>query len=631
MSLIATGLLATHKYNADREVLERLAAGARSLSIQELVERFVSYNGFLFPDLTGLIVDEIRQACRRGSVADPAAAVTDSGRVSNELLARLGLHRVAYFDEGPEPNAQTRLLAACPNLHRSDELPFPISRCLAHPMCPPLDFYGIAGATLYVGPAGFQLFDARHGYYIPGATARPHSRTILSAPTLMLDRPVVLIQDMFNGYNFAHFLLDWLVRLALFADHGPIPAAECMFVFGGLPREFHRIVLDAARSMLRLDPENFFFPATDVLLQSTSVIGFFSDHCDARGHPAQLCRPEAMSWLERFAGSISGQAQSPRRRLYISRGDAGYRAVGNERELFDVLNRHGFELVRLGDLPIADQFSVMRSAEVVVGAHGMGLTYLALNTAKAATLVELHHPTEGTDTYAFLAKGKGFEYRPVIGGAIEATRNFHVEVDDVERALGYRPRPSKPAAAASMSVMDPRSGAWHPGCQASPATLTYDIDPPEPGNTVLKHVRSAANVVEDSNVGWWQLDGLRALQTCTVSCFVYLPRSFDGDRVLLSMVEPSGRVAEADLSQFGKWQELAVTLTLPLGVPTFNAVLRVYSSGESVVYSSRWRLDRRSYDGPESGIHPNGIVIPAQAGIQGNHSAAGPGPPLSRG
>jgi hypothetical protein len=593
MSLIATGLLATHKYNADRQVLEALAATAGSLPIRELVQRFVSYNGFLFPDLKRLVVEEIREACRRNSLANPATAVTDAGRVGDELVASLGLQRIAYFAEGPQPNATARLLEPCPNVHRSGELPFPISRRLAQPTCPALDFYGITGATLYVGPADFELFDAQRGCFVPGATVRPHSRTILSSPVLMIDRPVVLIQDMFNGYNFAHFLLDWLVRLALFTDRGPIRASECMFVFGGLPREFHRIVLDAARSILRLEAENFFFPTTDVLLQSTSMIGFFSGQCDDSGHPAQLCRAEAMNWLQRLAHAVSGKPSPARRRVYVSRGDAGYRAVANERELFGVLSRHGFELVRLGDLPVADQFSVMLSAEIVVGAHGMGLTYLGLNTAERATLIELHHPMEGTDTYAFLAKGKGFEYRAVIGDAPEGARNFRIQASEVERALGCAPAPLAAQPAASTEVMNPRSGMWHSGCQLTPATVTSEIEPPEAGDAVLKHVRSA-NAVEDSNVGWWQLDGLRALETCTVSCFVFLPESFTGDRVILSVAEPSGRIAEARLSGRGEWQEVSVTLTLPSGVPTFNAVLRVFSTAESAVYSSAWRLERRS-------------------------------------
>src|SRR5262245_54564304 len=118
MSLITTGLLAEHKYNTDYQVLHALAASARSLPIHELVERFVSYNGFLFPELNRAIVEEIRQACHRNSLVEPAAAVTDSGRVNNDLLARLGLQRLAYFEEGPEtPKAGARLLGPCPNIH----------------------------------------------------------------------------------------------------------------------------------------------------------------------------------------------------------------------------------------------------------------------------------------------------------------------------------------------------------------------------------------------------------------------------------------------------------------------------------------------------------------------------------
>src|SRR5947209_2892793 len=116
-----------------------------------------------------------------------------------------------------------------------------------------------------------------------------------------------------------------------------------------------------------------------MLIRSTINIGYFSDQCTVSGHPAQMCRPEAMEWIDRLARTIPGASEVRQKKLYISRGDVDRRAVANEMELFKTLEPRGFELFKLADIPVADQFALMRSADMVVAAHGMGLTYLALH------------------------------------------------------------------------------------------------------------------------------------------------------------------------------------------------------------------------------------------------------------
>lgn len=256
--------------------------------------------------------------------------------------------------------------------------------------------------------------------------------------------------------------------------HGPVPAAQCLFVFGGIPGEFHRIVLDAARRVLDLDGENFFFPTTDVLIRSTAWIGYFSDQCTADGHPAQMCRPEAMAWIDRLTGTIAGSSETGSKKLYISRGDVGRRIVANEVELFDSLETRGFEFVRLGDLPVADQLSVMRSAEVIVAPHGMGLTYIALHPGPALNLIELHNPPQGTDAYAFACKGKGFTYIPVFGEVVTGTIDFRVDPGQVVRVLGDAQNRALPISASQGFRLDPRGPGWSPGCQSSAAAITVE-------------------------------------------------------------------------------------------------------------------------------------------------------------
>jgi hypothetical protein len=415
---------------------------------------------------------------------------------------------------------------------------------------------------------------------------------------MTIDRPVVLIQDIYPGSNFAHFLLDWIVRLALFAEHAPVPASECRFVLGGVPGEFHRIVLDAATSLLGLDDENFVFPTGATLIRGGSRLFYFSDQCSPCGHPAQLCRPEAVEWLNRLARAISGAAEtgSAGRKLYISRSDAGQRLVANEAALFQALEARGFEFVRLADLPVPDQFALMGSAETVVASHGMGLTYLALHQERGLRVVELHNPYGGTDAYAFICKGKGFDYVPVIGSVVGAEtavrrawwqQDLAVDPGAVLRALDIE---HQAPTSASAFELQPRGRAWFPGCQSLPAVATAEVAPPLPDSVVLKHLRDAPERVADSNIGWWHIAGLQPAKSYTFSCWVYIPEEFCGSRVFLALGEPRETTADADVSRRAGWQFLSLEAGLPRGLTEIDLVLRLESEEETSMYSSAWSV-----------------------------------------
>lgn len=64
-------------------------------------------------------------------------------------------------------------------------------------------------------------------------------------------------------------------------------------------------------------------------------------------------------------------------RLYIDRRAAAGRRIPNEDALVDALAQQGFSIVRLERLSVADQVALFRSAQIVVGQHGAGLTNIA--------------------------------------------------------------------------------------------------------------------------------------------------------------------------------------------------------------------------------------------------------------
>jgi capsular polysaccharide biosynthesis protein len=115
--------------------------------------------------------------------------------------------------------------------------------------------------------------------------------------------------------------------------------------------------------------------------------------------------------------------------------------VTNEQELRHYLSQQGFDIVELAYLEVIDQIRAVKSADVIVGPHGMGLTHLAFH-GRSPKVVELFHPEIGTDAYAVLSRSLGFDYGYVIGEPVSGS-DFKISVDRLADALGDAGR-SKP-------------------------------------------------------------------------------------------------------------------------------------------------------------------------------------------
>ncbi|WP_241771240.1 glycosyltransferase family 61 protein [Acidisphaera rubrifaciens] len=73
----------------------------------------------------------------------------------------------------------------------------------------------------------------------------------------------------------------------------------------------------------------------------------------------------------RTAVNVPGQRN---KKLYVARTDAPTRVMRNERDLIERLRHRGYEILTPGSLSLAGQIELFRSARIVVGPHGAGLT-----------------------------------------------------------------------------------------------------------------------------------------------------------------------------------------------------------------------------------------------------------------
>jgi len=96
--------------------------------------------------------------------------------------------------------------------------------------------------------------------------------------------------------------------------------------------------------------------------------------------------------------------------IYISRSKAIERRVVNEKEVMNTLSKYSFEQYHLEDQTVAENAALFHQADVIVGAHGAGLTDIIY--CDDATVIELFG-SKVKDPYEQLAQTMDLRYESV--------------------------------------------------------------------------------------------------------------------------------------------------------------------------------------------------------------------------
>ncbi len=128
----------------------------------------------------------------------------------------------------------------------------------------------------------------------------------------------------------------------------------------------------------------------------------------------------------------------PNRLIYISRKDALYRKIINEKEIEDYLQEKGFEIFQMSGLSFSEQVRIFAEARIVVAPHGAGLSNIVF--CKNAKILEIFSPFYVAVCYWVLANQVGNEYYYLLG--IDAPGNspppmkdFRVDMKDFKETL----------------------------------------------------------------------------------------------------------------------------------------------------------------------------------------------------
>lgn len=148
-------------------------------------------------------------------------------------------------------------------------------------------------------------------------------------------------------------------------------------------------------------------------------------------------------WKAAFLRTALGVAAKPRgnKRIYVARGAAPRRRVLNEPAVERLLAGYGVTAVNPGALSFTDQVALFADAEIVVGAHGAGLTN-AVFMGPGGALIELTHDKRVVWTYHEVAGAAGLNYACIVADAVTNEKNddilfadFTADLDALEAAV----------------------------------------------------------------------------------------------------------------------------------------------------------------------------------------------------
>ena len=119
---------------------------------------------------------------------------------------------------------------------------------------------------------------------------------------------------------------------------------------------------------------------------------------------------------------IEGETNFSGRRLYISRGLAGYRRVLNEPEVIQFLRRRGFEEIKFERLSVRQQAATMAACEVVVAPHGGGLSNLVF-CSPGTKVIRIFSPELVAGFFWKISNQLGLDYYYLLGKGHSTTRD----------------------------------------------------------------------------------------------------------------------------------------------------------------------------------------------------------------
>ena len=265
---------------------------------------------------------------------------------------------------------------------------------------PAVSLYTLTNCTAIFWNGYAFFFDAAGGFIrecsdlIPPALMNVLIKNRLKDPV----PPTILgvsayIGDRFQGANYCHWILDWLPRLSLCERAAPFDNIVSIRLGADFRRESLAFLGYQNKTIIAVGNTPYVWRFETLLIPDNILEKRLC-------HPMHYCHPDLLQWWRSRC-----PARKPHRKLYIPR--LSKRVVFNEKDLLGLLD--GFEVFDPGQHSFAKQIKMFSEAEMVVGAHGAGLTNL-LFAPEGCRVLELFPGMGGSLAYFCLANALNHDY-----------------------------------------------------------------------------------------------------------------------------------------------------------------------------------------------------------------------------
>lgn len=200
-----------------------------------------------------------------------------------------------------------------------------------------------------------------------------------------------------GAQGYFHWMLDILPRLSLVEQ---VSLRPCGYL---LPHDVPRVALESLSRLGISDQRIQLVTPADHIRCDCLVV---ASNPSVPGNPP----PWAIEFLRtRVADMEPARQPRERKKFVVSREHASCRRILNVAALMDALAPHGFSLLRLEDLALADQIKLFREASHIVAPHGAGLVNVAF-CCEGTKLLELFGDDYVNACFLALADVAGVDY-----------------------------------------------------------------------------------------------------------------------------------------------------------------------------------------------------------------------------
>lgn len=240
---------------------------------------------------------------------------------------------------------------------------------------------------------------------------------------IVLDRAISLLHLFSKGYF--HFIFDTVSKIkSVLGDSQILIIVDCNLL--QWQKEWLLFVGVEESRMIRYNPAKEFILVKHLYNSDPPRGGLF--------------RKETIEWLRSTLlekMQIASDYQEPGY-YYLQRKSTMFSAsflpsrIVNEEALIDFLRSRGFKVIYFDGKSLTEQIEIMRSAKVIVSAHGAGLSNMIF--ADKLALFEIHRSSHLNNVYFYLSYVLNFYYAYAIF-PVDKNNNALIDYSQLDRKL----------------------------------------------------------------------------------------------------------------------------------------------------------------------------------------------------